>query len=243
MKKKYSILAINGSHREGKGFSEILMNSFLKGAESAGAEFDVFYPGRMDIKSCIACHKCIVATPGKCIFKDDANEFIIRLMEADLFLVVAPVYFDTMPSDLKRLFERFLPMLSPVFEFRNGRTYHIKATKKTFNVITILLSGNPEKESLLSMESTFSRIFNNMDDNLIEQFLFPTSQMIATHPDLLSGHLDALQNAGRETVLAGKPATETVDKLNETYIYDMDADIEAKNRYFAEQVQKHCSHC
>ena len=64
MKKKYSILAINGSHREEKGFSEILMNSFLKGAESAGAEFDVFYPGRMDIKSCIACHKSIVATPG-----------------------------------------------------------------------------------------------------------------------------------------------------------------------------------
>ena len=101
--------------------------------------------------------------------------------EADLLLMAAPVYFDSMPSDMKRIFERFMPLLGPVFEFREGRTYHLNSAGKELNTVVILLCGNPERESLASTQATFRRIIKNMHWNLAGEFLFPSSQMVVSH--------------------------------------------------------------
>jgi len=164
---------------------------------------------------------------------------VLRKMErADLLLLAAPVYFDTMPGAMKQMFERFMPALGPRFEFRNGRTYHLTTRDTMRDVATIILSGNPERESLRSLQGTFRRIVDNMGGRLVGEFLFPSSQMVADHADDLRGQLRALERAGREAVLHGRISQETLSAANKEYITDFQADIAGKNRAFKEMMRK-----
>ena len=238
MTKPYNILAINGSHRTDRGISEVLLNRFLEGSRTAGATTNVIYSSRMDIAPCRACYRCITRTPGVCFQKDDMERTLCEIQKADLLLLAAPVYFDTMPSDMKRLFERLMPTLGPVFEFRDGRTYHLTTGTRFPDTVTILLSGNPERESLTSISKTFRRIVKNMGGHLKGEFLFPSSQMAVDHADHLRGQLDALERAGREIVVHNSIGQETLEMANREYISDMMADIESKNRAFAKMMKQ-----
>ena len=221
-----------------RGISEVLLNRFLKGSRTAGATIKVIYPSRMDIAPCRACYRCIIWTPGVCFQKDDMEQTIREMQEADLLLLAAPVYFDTMPSDMKRLFERLMPTLGPVFEFRDGRTYHLTTGNKFSDVVTILLSGNPERESLASISATFRRIVKNMGGRLKGEFLFTSSQMVIGHAERLRSQLNALEQAGREIVRNKDIPKELLETANREYITDFTADIEAKNQAFAEMMKQ-----
>ena len=238
MQKPYKILAINGSHRLGNGISQVLLNRFLKGSRAAGAECEIIYPRKMDINLCTACYRCIVKTPGVCFQKDDMENIIKGMKEADLLLLAAPVYFDTMSSGMKKLFDRLMPILGPVFEFREGRTYHLPRENIMQDVVTILLCGNPERESLQSIRGTFGRIVKNMRGRLLGEFLFTSSQMVVSHADQLRDHLDALEKAGKEVVLRGQIGKEILETANREYVTDFEADIAKKNKAFAEMMKQ-----
>ncbi|BBO84966.1 hypothetical protein DSCO28_55320 [Desulfosarcina ovata subsp. sediminis] len=109
------ILAINGSHRSQEGISEVLLRTFLKGAQAAGAECEVFYPSRMKISPCRACHQCILETPGQCFYQDDMAVLIEKMDTAELMVWTAPVYFDTAPSNMQKLLERLMPIYGTIF--------------------------------------------------------------------------------------------------------------------------------
>lgn len=232
MNKAFKIIAVNGSHRLEKGISEILLEKVLTGARSAGAHCEVIYPSKMEILSCKACHKCILETPGKCFQKDDMQLIIKKMQDSDLLVLAAPVYFDTMPSDMKRMFERLMPTLGPVFEFRKGRTYHLPVNSKKLNVVTISLCGNPEKKCLESIGATFRRIIDNMEWQLLGEFLFPSSHLAVTHPELLAGQLDALTEAGKESVSGHGISKEIIAAANRDYIEDPSAVIQQMNQIF-----------
>ena len=238
MQKPYKILAINGSHRQKNGVSQVLLNRFLKGSRAAGAECEIIYPSRMDINLCTACYRCIVKTPGICFQKDDMAEVIKKMEQADLLLLGAPVYFDTMSSGMKRLFDRLMPTLGPVFEFRDGRTYHLTTGKKAQNVVTILLCGNPERESLRSISATFRRLVKNMGGRLQGEFLFTSSQMVISQAGELHAQLDALEKAGKQVVLRGQIDQAILATANQEYVTDFEADIAKKNKAFAEMMKQ-----
>lgn len=232
MNQPFKILAVNGSHRSEKGMSEILLNTFLKGARSAGADCEVVYPSKMKIASCKACHKCILETPGICFQKDDMQSFLEKMEDADLLVLAAPVYFDTMPSDMKRMFERLMPTLGPVFEFRDGRTYHLPVSAKKPDIVSISLCGNPERQCLESLSRTINRIVKNMQGQLLGEFFFPSSHLAAVHPELLADQLDALARAGEEIATEGVISKVTIDDVNAEYIDDPAEVIEQMNQAF-----------
>lgn len=232
MNRVFKILAINGSHRSQRGISEILLQKFLSGAKAAGADCTVIYPSKMKIFPCRACHKCILETPGRCFYQDDMASVIEKMEEADLMVWAAPVYFDTAPSNMQKMFERLMPMLGPVFEYRNGRTYHLPRSGKKHNVVSILLCGNPERESLACLSKSFRRIATNMGGCLKGEFLFPSSYLVAAHPQRVAKQLDALNSAGKEIASNNRVSKETLSGANQAYIDDPVAIIEEKNRYF-----------
>ncbi len=232
MNKKFKIIAINGSHRAENGFSQVIMDKFLDGAKSAGADCTVFYPSKMKIEHCKACHKCILKTPGKCFINDEMSSVIKMIEEADLLLFVAPVYFDTMTSHMKKLMERFMPFLGPVFEYKNNRTFHKPLKKMNLNVVNILLSGNPERESLNSISGTLKRIVKNMEWNFINELFFTSSHLTVSNPELLEEQFKALTNGGKEIVLEKQISSETVDSINRNYIDDPEVVIDQMNQHF-----------
>ena len=99
------VLLINGSPKA-NGNTSIALKEMIKVFEAEGVETNYFHIGNKNIRGCISCQKCFEI--GKCVFNDAVNEISPLLMEADGFVIGAPVYFaspnGTAISFLDRLF-------------------------------------------------------------------------------------------------------------------------------------------
>lgn len=71
--------------------------------EPKGFENIPAYPF-VDIDPCIACEGC--ADTGVCIFEDGTNEILSLSLEVDAVLWMSPLYFASVPSQLKKLIDR-----------------------------------------------------------------------------------------------------------------------------------------
>jgi multimeric flavodoxin WrbA len=96
------LLAIYGSPRAG-GNSDLLLNSFVAGAESSGCQITRLYVRKLKIFPCIACGEC---EKGECLLKDDMQAVYPLLLQTDAVIVATPVYFYNVPAQLKALIDR-----------------------------------------------------------------------------------------------------------------------------------------
>lgn len=225
MTKAPKVLAINGSHRSERGFTEIVLKKFLKGVDTAHVHCEVLYPSKKKIASCVSCGKCLFETPGECMHDDDMAEVIAKMEEADVIVFASPVYFDSMTSNMQKMIERLRVVLDAFFEFRNGRTYHLSKKHKSKKVVTIFTAGNPEQETFTSISRIFNRITDNMGWQGAGEIRFPASHLLVAEPELLSEQLEAVAMCGQEIVSDGAIRTETLDVANREYIDDPEATV------------------
>jgi multimeric flavodoxin WrbA len=88
------ILVINGTYRP-KGTSTELARSFLQGAQAHGADVETVLLCEQKIGYCLNCLQCYgFAGDGvaPCSLKDDMDQLIARVVEADGILFVSPVH-------------------------------------------------------------------------------------------------------------------------------------------------------
>ncbi len=111
-----NILLINGSPK-GKGSNTYkLSTAFIEGmkekwvSECVVEEIQV---NRLDLKPCLGCFSCWNKTPGQCVIKDDMQEVLDKLLWADVTIWSFPLYYFNVPSGLKNLIDRQLPMVLP----------------------------------------------------------------------------------------------------------------------------------
>jgi multimeric flavodoxin WrbA len=97
------VLGIAGSPRR-KGNTEMLLDRFLAGAEAAGAEVEKIVAARLDIAGCIACDGCW--DDGLCVVQDDFQSVYKQLVAADVIALAAPLYFWSLPAQVKPLIDR-----------------------------------------------------------------------------------------------------------------------------------------
>ena len=106
------------------------------------------------------------------------------------------------------------------FEFREGRTYHLKSIKKRQKVILIFTAGNPERESFVSISRVFNRISDNMGWELEGEFHFPASHLLVAAPELLTTQLEAMTMSGQQLVAKGEINKTVIEVANREYIDD-----------------------
>lgn len=97
------VLGIYGSPRKG-GNSDILLDRALEGAGDAGAEVKRVYARELDISGCRECGGC--DRTGECVWKDDMHKVYPLLDEADAVIIATPMFFYSMPAQLKALVDR-----------------------------------------------------------------------------------------------------------------------------------------
>lgn len=98
------ILVIGGSPHE-HGSSNMLAGEFIRGAEEAGHEVEVFDAAKADLHPCIGCDVC--GTAGPCTFDDDMTQLKDRIRQADLLAFVTPLYYFSVSTQLKCVIDRF----------------------------------------------------------------------------------------------------------------------------------------
>ncbi len=105
--KNMKIVVINSSpHPRNESTSIYLSDCFTKGAESAGHEVFTFDAANADVHPCHGCDHCHM--DGPCVFKDDIENILMpKMLEADLLVLVTPLYYYGMSAQLKTIIDRF----------------------------------------------------------------------------------------------------------------------------------------
>ena len=99
------VLIISSSPRKG-GNSDTLCDQFLKGAAEAGNRVEKIRLADLKIDYCSACYAC--KTTGRCVKRDEMEQIIEKMRDADVIVLATPVYFYTMCAQMKTMIDRTL---------------------------------------------------------------------------------------------------------------------------------------
>lgn len=109
------VLALNGSPRKRASSTFRILDALLAGMRDAGAETELLHLQELDLKPCLGCYTCWVATPGACVYRDRDGmaAAIAAWREADLIVLGTPLYSFSMTGLMKNFVDRLLPELEP----------------------------------------------------------------------------------------------------------------------------------
>lgn len=108
------VLVLNGSPKGEKSNTLRLTKAFLEGlSEKQPIQTEILTVYQMNVTACIGCFACWSKTPGKCCLKDDMEGVITKILDADVIIWSFPLYYFSLPSQLKALVDRQLPMSLP----------------------------------------------------------------------------------------------------------------------------------
>lgn len=143
--KNMKIVVINSSpHSDTESTSKYLSGRFVEGAKSAGHEVFVFDAAKEETHPCSGCDHC--GMDGPCVW-DDAieNKLMPQMLEADLLVLVTPLYYYGMSAQLKTIVDRFYS--------RTGKLHG----KKSIIMATAYNSADWTMEALSSHYQTLVR--------------------------------------------------------------------------------------
>lgn len=115
----------------------------------------------LDIKPCIGCNCCWLKTPGECSIKDDYNNILKQIPEADQLWVISDTALGFIDHKGKNVFDRIIPILDMYLEFRGGQMRHIlRYDQKTD--IGLIVNGEADMDYL---GRWCKRVALNIDSN------------------------------------------------------------------------------
>ncbi len=105
--KSMKIVVISSSpHPRNESTSIYLADKFIEGAKNAGHEVFTFDAANEDTHPCRGCDKCQM--DGPCIFQDAIEQKLMpKMLEADMLVLVTPLYYYGMSAQLKIVVDRF----------------------------------------------------------------------------------------------------------------------------------------
>ena len=148
------VIVICASPRK-NGNSEILADQFIKGAQFSGHDVEKINIAFQSIKHFLACEYCRYHE-NECIQKDDSQTIIQKIIEADVLTFVTPIYFYSLPAQLKLLIDRFF-----------AKEYEIRESQKRKKAYFILTSGTTDiQQTVGCVESLrgFIKILRTVDE-------------------------------------------------------------------------------
>ena len=176
------VLCINSSPRP-KGNTRYLMDLVIQEMDTQGQEARLLDATKLDVKRCIGCGTC--EKTGHCVFKDDDYTKIVlpALIEADLLVVAAPIYFYAFPADIKALIDRTQVLWSRKYRLKTG-----EFDNRERNGVLLGVAATGGKGLFAGMEQTARYFFDaagmNYKDALLYRGLDEKGEM-AAHPTVL----------------------------------------------------------
>ena len=133
-----NILVLNGSPKA-QSDTFRLTDAFLKGIRKTGQHnITVIDVIKHNIAPCRGCFGCWQKTDGHCVINDDQNAILRKIIETDLIIISFPLYCYGLPSHLKAVIDRLIPLVQMKMTEENSV---VKASEH-------LLSGFGERVAL-----------------------------------------------------------------------------------------------
>ena len=72
---------------------------------------------------CTGCSSCGLKTPGACVVKDDMQDIFRKMVASDVLVLATPVRFGSYCAELKKVVDRFQPLMVPIYVVRGGEMH------------------------------------------------------------------------------------------------------------------------
>ncbi|MDD2971702.1 MAG: flavodoxin family protein [Lachnospiraceae bacterium] len=110
------VLIISTSLRSNSN-SNKMAEEFARGAKETGNRVELISLAGKQIGFCKGCLAC--QTTKKCVIKDDAIEIAEKMLDSDVVVFAAPIYYYEMPGQMKTLLDRMNPLYGTEYKFRD----------------------------------------------------------------------------------------------------------------------------
>ena len=144
-------LVLDGS-RAGDTLTPVAVLGMNSALAVRGIEVELVELRDLDIRPCTGCFGCWTRTPGECVIEDGARGILRSYVGSDIVGYVTPVTFGGYSSHLKKLLDRFIPVLDPRFTIVKGEVHHLLRYPRYPRMIGLgtLPSPDPEAERLFA---------------------------------------------------------------------------------------------
>jgi multimeric flavodoxin WrbA len=215
------VLVINGSPNMEKGYTSMILASFIEGMKKAGAEPEIYYAKKLNVAPCRGEFDCWYKKPGECIIDDNMQLLYDALKESEILIIATPVY-APLPGELQNILNRLMPMIEPVIKIKQGRM-RARCHKETAlkKVLAVTTGGWWEKENSEVVVS----IVKEMAKNCNIEF---SGSIIRPHVDAMGDRgkftedgqsiLNTVKEAGSVFISSGSIPKKTFDEISKPLI-------------------------
>ncbi len=225
------VFAINGSPTMEKGDTDLLLKAFVEGLTQSGAEVELVYTDRLDLKHC-SCGRmyCWYADPGNCCINDEMQKLYPKIKDADILVIATPVYIP-LPGKMQDFINRLAPLVKPELRFEDGRT---RAKKHDFykisKVVLISVGGWWEVENFDAVVRIVKDFFQTAGIEFAGSILRPHAFLMYDKLGLnYAGKkvLNEVKKAGQQLVEKGSILSETLAAISKPLV----SEGELRERY------------
>ena len=146
-----NVFVITGSPRR-NGNSARMAEQFIRGAQQNGSKVERFDTAFRKMAGCTACDQCW--TKGKaCVIEDDWQEFSAKLEAADVVVFAYPLYWSSMPAQLKAAVDR-------LYSYCSDKTIRPLTGKKTVLLLCCECVGQENFRETLAVHEGMNGYFS-----------------------------------------------------------------------------------
>lgn len=221
------IVVINGSPKGKSSNTNVMVSSFLKGAQEAGAETINIFLSEKEIEHCKGCHTCWLRGLGQCVISDDMLEVLSLVGGANIICFASPVYFENISGRLKVFMDRMTMIGSPhSHKDTKDEDRHSKSSKEqTPKLMMISSCGHPDRDEFQVTSLWIKRIAQKMHMELIGEIYATQGKFLTEPPEdmqlAVSNYLQLLEKVGKEIATNMKLSATTKELLDKDY-YEFD---------------------
>ncbi len=182
------ITGIKGSPRSQSNSSRML-EEVLKGCNKAAENFNqeiiknIIKPHERNISACIACFHC--DRTGECIYRDDMPELIKTFDRSEIIIVASPIFFNGMPSTLKKMIDRCQPIWASKFHLERPI---IDRNKKRRGLLLGCAGAPKYQDQFTALKTVGEMFFKTVNTRLLAQKFIPNTdnQVLEKENELLA---------------------------------------------------------
>ena len=207
------VLVLNGSPKK-QSDTFRMTERFLKGLNAAGEhEVTVVNVIEKAIAPCKGCFGCWQQGEGHCLIGDDQNGILDLYRAADLIIWSFPLYCYGMPSHLKAVLDRTIPLMKmDMVQLSDGRVQHVPlADFSKIHTLVLCGCGFPDWEGNFdALKMQCKQCFGNLTMVCVPETPMLNVPQAAVVADPL---LDRVEAAGAEYAQSLCLSPETVARL------------------------------
>jgi multimeric flavodoxin WrbA len=212
-------IAINSSPRMDKSNTSVILDPFLDGMRQAGAEVELFYTKKLNVRPCLGDFICWTKTPGVCHQKDDMQWLLPKMAAADVWVLATPLYIHGMSGPLKNLLDRIIPVVMPTLERHDGRDSHPsrRADGGSRKLVLVSNSGFWDRNNFDALIHHIEALAGYDSEAFAGALIRPHGPALAAMLEMKAGAEDvvaAATDAGRQLAEEGAIAQATLDTVS-----------------------------